>query len=192
MSRVSASSERGATLIEVLISAALFLFVLGIIYASLQMGLQAYRRTERFATIQQQAMRGIRNLAEDLANAPRDAVSLAPGSAIMLSARGGNGAIAFDATGHTLWQGWVTYRLVNGGLVRRETPITPTTELPSPVPTLTAILAMPAAEERVVAHDVTALDFELGTSAAVRLTASQGDPADRTLVTLLDRVYFRQ
>lgn len=192
MWRVSAEPRRGATLVEVLISGALFLFVLGTIYGSLQMGLDAYQRTERFATLQQQAMRGMRNVGEDLAGAPRDAVRLAPGSAILLSARGADGVVRFDGTGRALWQGWVSYRLQGGGLVRRETAIAPTPDVPSPVPSLAAILGMPVQEERVVAHDVTALDFQLGTSAEVRLTASQGDPDELTTVTLLDRVYFRQ
>lgn len=183
----------GATVVEVLISSSLFLFVLGIVYASLQMGLDAYRRTERFATIQQQAMRGIRYVTEDLASAPRAGVGLASGSALILSARRSDGVVQFGADGHPTWQGWVTYRLVDGGLVRRETPITPTPDLPDPMPTLAAVLALPASEERVVAHDVTALEFVLGaTSAEIRLTASEGDPAERTLVRLMDRVFFRQ
>lgn len=183
----------GATVLEVLISSGLFVFVLGIVYASLQMGLDAYRRTERFATIQQQAMRGIRYVSEDLASAPRAGVSLTSGTAIVLSARRADGAVQFGADGHPMWQGWVTYRLQGGDLVRRETPISPTPDVPDPVPSLSAILAMPATEERAVAHDVTALEFVLGTtSAEVRLTASEGDPANRTLVRLLDRVFFRQ
>lgn len=189
----ASARSRGATVVEVLISSGLFLFVLGIIYASLQMGLDAYRRTERFATIQQQAMRGIRYVSEDLASAPRAGVRLASGSAIVLSARRADGVVGFGADGHALWQGWVSYRLQDGELVRRETPITPSPDIPDPVPTLSALLAMPAAEERVVAHDVTALEFTVATtSAEIRLTASQGDPSQRTLVRLLDRVFFRQ
>lgn len=190
------AERRGTTLVELLIYSVLFVFILGIVYASLVMGLDAYRRTENFATVQQQAMTSLHALTDELASSPRSAVRYetgTTGAVLLLSARDASGRVQYDSTGKALWQAWVAYKLVPGrGLVRSEKALTPTADVPGTVPTPTEINSDNAATHRTVSGLVEVLEFTPGTSATEVHLQAANDLRGRTSVDVRDRVFFRQ
>ncbi len=191
MWRVSAE-RRGATLIEVLIGATLFLFILGTIYASLAMGLDAYRRTENFATVQHQAMTGLREVTEELASAPRAAVRFETNAVVLPSARDASGTVRYDDSGRALWQAWVAFHLTDQGLMRSRQAFSETAELPALIPTSSQVQADGNATHKLVATHVESLGFLSGTSTAEVALVAANDLWGRTSVQVTDRVWFRK
>lgn len=193
MSPMSTSRSRGTTIPELLIFAALFLVVLGAVYSSLVMGLKAYRRTEAFASLQQQAMQALHQVSDELASSPAFAVRLDTNAVVFLSARTPSGVLAYDANGKVMWQAWVMYSVEDQGgrsvLVRRELAITPTPTPPTSVPTVNTMRSS-AAALRTAARDITTLECTPGTSVGIRLVASTSDSGSSS-VQFLDRVSFR-
>ena len=191
MWRVTAE-RRGTTLVEVLIYAALFVFILGAIYGSLTMGLNAYRRTDNFATVQHQALTGLRQLTDELASAPRAKVGYETNAVVFPSARDGDGQVHYDGSGNVLWQAWVTYYVETGrGLVRSRLAFTPATQLPTTIPTSNSVRSDGSATQKLAANSVEALSFTPGNATEVTLLAAN-DLWDRTSVQVKDRVCFRQ
>jgi len=187
------AERRGATLIEVLVWTALFLFILSVIYGSLVMGMDAYRRTENFATVQQQAMTALRDVSQEMANAPRASVPTPTVNTVVLaSARDGAGKLHYDDQGQVLWQAWVTYYVTGQGLMRSRLPFTPSATLPTAIPTSSAIRSSGSATHRVVAATVESLVVNLATSSADLELVAANDLWGRTSVQVLDRVWFRQ
>lgn len=186
------ADRRGTTLPELLVYSLLFLFVLGFIYGSLAMGLEAYRQNENFATVQQQAMTALRSMTDELASSPKAMVVPASGSVVLLSARDARGRVLYDAGGLPIWQAWVAWHVDPGrGLIRTEKAFTPTAKLPSAVPTAASLAADGSASHRVAAPLVDTLEFTSGSSMQIRLVAAS-DQRGRTAVELQDRVWFRK
>ncbi len=187
------AERRGTTLIEVLVWSALFLFVLSVIYGSLVMGMDAYRRTENFATVQHQAMTALRDVSQDLANAQRAGVPTPSANAVVLaSARDGSGKLNYDGTGKVLWQAWVTYYVTDQGWMRSRLAFTPSATLPTTIPTSSAIRSSGGASHQLVAAAIESLNVTLGTSTSDVDVVAANNLWGRTSVQVTDRVWFRQ
>jgi len=183
--------NRALALLEVMIYASLLLFVLGVVYSSLVMGVRAYRRTENLADLQQKALVAVRTIVEESASSPAAAVRVEPAAFVCLSARDPSGRIQYAPDGRAVWRKWVLYYRDpgTGNVLRKELPITPTADPPGTVPTVAALRDNPALSPLRIASRISDLRFTPGSGVKVDATASDAGDAS---VQLTGRVTFRQ
>ncbi|MEW6279998.1 MAG: hypothetical protein AB1758_15320 [Candidatus Eremiobacterota bacterium] len=165
--------NQGASIIELLVYAAVFLLMLGMVYASLLLALNYYHGTRNFSALQQNVLVAAGELSEELARAPSDRVSTQTDAIVFLSPTRPQGGVAYDGTGHLYWQKWVCYyRDPQNQLRRKELPITPVVDPPSPVPAAATLIGDANLPSRLVAPEITAFTFGAPPGQFVTITAS--------------------
>ncbi|MBI3925058.1 MAG: hypothetical protein HY319_05920 [Armatimonadetes bacterium] len=160
----------GATLIELLVYCSLLLLLLGAVYGTFSLSRRYYASVQAATESQQEAMKAMLSLGEELSQAAGDTlvdgVSLAgPEGVRFLSARTEGGLFAHDpGSGDLLWQRWVCIHRDTGTreVLVTEVPLpSPTTQIPDPGfrPTVADIAGSPGFARRSVARHIEELSF---------------------------------
>jgi hypothetical protein len=169
----------------------LLLFVLGVVYSVLVMGLRSYRSAERNAQAQHEAMVAVARMVEEIAGSPEAGTRVEPQAILILSPRTAGGDLQYDAAGRLLWQKYVCfYRAADGRLLRKEKALAPTPDIPPTLPAPSTLIADEALPTSVVARDISALSFAAGSG--VRLSVTATSPDGEASVTVSSAVAFRQ
>lgn len=167
--------QRGMTLIEILVVSALLLALLGTVNAVLSLSLHTYKPSLNYIDAQQQAMRAIRKITRELADAAENSITTDSVGVVFVSGRGTDDLFHFDSAGQVLWQRYVCYYVdvVDGTnkILRKEIDITPTTTVPDPVAyTPTQMQALTSVTATTVCQDVTSLTLTTGDPVQVEVS----------------------
>jgi len=196
--------SRGFSLIELVVTSALLLFLTGGITLVTMNGMRYFRLGYAYQTAQQQALVAMRKLVDELQNSRRDSVSSSSSPSpephlVFLSARPPEpttGALVHDVDGRLLWQKWVCYYLTTDRqLVRTERPLdeTPPGLIVPPLPAAPLVAEMAALQGRRIADGIEAVTFNPGPLRYLdlSLTGRAETGSDRsTRVILRSRVWL--
>lgn len=157
------TSKRAHTLLEVMVSSALMLLLLGGVYQLVSFALGYWRVARAGETAHQDALVCLRRMEKELAQSHSGWV------------HGGSGQLIFPSPGgdfsyadeELLWTGWVAFYLRDGELIQAELRFTPTDVVSGPVPTLEQFRR--SGTERVLARNVKSFSAGAGYPGLIRL-----------------------
>jgi len=160
------SRRRGFSLLEVVVSAAVLLGMLGVLYLLLVAGMRLFQQSRAYQGVQQEVLKAFARLNRDLNNSCREHLTFNGGSDPVLRflsperpAPQSGYEYALDSARLRWWK-WLSYSLDPGGLlVRAEVPLAsgPIIELlpgPGPAPALSIFRAQVAPARSVVARQI--------------------------------------
>lgn len=189
------SRKRAFTLVELLISSAILLLMLGASYEALVLAAKYHQKLEDSSKIQQETMTVLSRLERSISAASAESLEVAADNASVrfISARDDGEFFDLDATtGKPKWHRWVGFYLDGTTLVWKEAPISPSTTLPSFFPALVDIPLDTTARRVDLSKQVHSIFFEDGaTTISIVLETRSGAQKSNGL-TVLSRVHLSQ
>ena len=165
----------GFTILELVISSAMVLLILGLSLAMFLSAVRALRAGERRSSVQRSALLLIQRLRQEVGCAYRDSLRLESQELTFLSDRGNDGSLRFSPTGQRLWLRWLRIGWLDSGKVV-------VSEWSIPNPTCPPHLSPPGAtangwNHRTISNDVERLNFQTDAQGSLHLqlaTAREG------------------
>ncbi len=189
------STKRAFTLVELLISSAILLLMLGASYEALILAAKYHQKLEDSSKIQQETMTVLSRLERSISAASAESLEVATDNASIrfVSARDDGEFYDLDATtGKPKWHRWVGFYLDNTSLIWKEAPIAASTSLPGFFPALVDIPLDTTARKVVLSNQVRSILFEDGATTISIVLETRSDAKKSNGLTVLSRVHLSQ
>lgn len=154
----------------------LLLIVLGIAYAGLVLSQKYYRHSEASVRVQEQALTAVHRMVSELGGSPAAGVRSDANGLVFVTARDSDGRVSYDSSsGQALWQGVVCYYAQGGALLRKQRALTPSVDLPDPLPAPADVRDDGSLAAVTVARGVATLQLSAGPPLTVSVRTTSDD-----------------